>query len=312
MRKFIWLSILKYLLLIIIGIYLIYQKSLEINPVKLYYSEFDNFLGNFISSFTPLDDGSFSFIEQVLFYEHLSPENKEALGYWPQIIAIGSVYILIGLLFNVIAFDKIKVNKTKGIGLFKILTLSLVSGFMLISYNPDKQQNLSQNEDDEETEIEQNHTNETPVKNNYDFDNAKKSNLKGTNISIVGILASIGFIIINIIIVLISFEIDNGIAKIIPFIAIIVSIIAVIWINKKSCFSANCRKIKIGMSYEDVTAIMQKYNIEKKGYNRHSEYVVIYKVRGGIDGDYEAVALLFDENGTLIEKERGYKRTRYQ
>lgn len=312
MRKFIWLSILKYLLLLIIGIYLIYQKSLEINPIKLYYSEFDNFLGNFISSFTPLDDGSFSFIEQVLFYKHLLPENKEALGYWPQIIAIGSIYILIGLLFNVISFDKIKANKTKGIGLFKILTLSLVSGFMLISYNPDKQQNLSQNEDDEETEIKQNHINEIPVKNNYDFDTAKKSNLKGANISIAGILASIGFIIINIIIVLISFEFDNGIAKIIPFIAIIVSIITVIWINKKSCFSANCRKIKIGMSYEDATAIMQKYNIEKKGYNRHNEYVVIYKVRGGINSDYESIALLFNEDGTLIDKERGYKRTHYQ
>ena len=54
---------------------------------------------------------------------------------------------------------------------------------------------------------------------------------------------------------------------------------------------------------------MQKYNIEKKGYTRHNEYVIIYKVRGGVDGDYESIALLFDEDGTLINKERGYKRT---
>ena len=67
-----------------------------------------------------------------------------------------------------------------------------------------------------------------------------------------------------------------------------------------------------GMSVDEIKYIMREYSPSESGYDRHNDYVLIYKIElFGRVGDYERVTFIFKDD-ELIEKAMDYKRTTYR
>lgn len=79
----------------------------------------------------------------------------------------------------------------------------------------------------------------------------------------------------------------------------------------KMPFKMLSKKIVVGMSFEDVNAMMSRFPVTERGYNRHNELVVVYRVKFiKLSKDYESTTVVFDESGQVVDVSRGYHRTR--